>query len=90
MIPKTRGDCVNGIRPCPYKKCKHFINTVTGETCTLDYADRGGMNAREVAEELGISRQMVELIEKRAIEKLQKIFKLREVTEVKRYLTVVR
>jgi hypothetical protein len=32
--PKTRGDCVNGIRPCPYALCKyhtkHDVNPKTG------------------------------------------------------------
>jgi hypothetical protein len=23
--PKTRGDCVNGIRPCPFVSCKHHL-----------------------------------------------------------------
>lgn len=23
--PKTRGDCVNGIRPCPYVGCSHHL-----------------------------------------------------------------
>jgi hypothetical protein len=36
--PKTRGDCVNGIRPCPWVSCRHHlyleVDQVTGSIKT--------------------------------------------------------
>lgn len=49
--PKTRGDCVRGLRPCPWVSCRHHIGSdmvLDGvdvdplsmtETCTLDVSD---------------------------------------------------
>lgn len=32
--PKTRGECVNGIRPCPWVSCRHhvYLDVVRGGT----------------------------------------------------------
>lgn len=78
-IPKTRGDCADGPRPCPHVTCKHHIHTdigtllPAGESCTLDVADRGGVSLDEVADILHFaSRESVRLIEARALNKAKR------------------
>lgn len=74
-MPKTRGECVSGPRPCPWAECRHHLGAPHGwassgyrlmqakrrsaETCSLDLADRGGMAPAEIADEIGVSRQRV-------------------------------
>lgn len=79
MIPKTRADCVDGVRPCPHVTCKHHIHTdlgtvlPAGETCVLDIADRGGVSLEEVCDILHYnSKESVRLIEERAIVKIRR------------------
>ena len=64
--PKTRAECANGIRPCPFVSCRHHlyldVNEEKGslkinfpdlhvweltETCSLDVADRGGIESHD-------------------------------------------
>lgn len=68
-LPLTRGDCANGPRPCPHAKCIHHLGDLpSGETCTLDLSDRGGMSLDEIAEVFGHrSRETVRLVEAKAI-----------------------
>ncbi len=67
MIPKTRAECIDGPRPCPYTTCKHNMKpTASGETCVLDFAARGGMPPGEIAYELRTSRQAIEQTARRA------------------------
>lgn len=69
--PRTRADCVDGPRPCPWYSCRHNTQlrvsktgrvTITErpESCALDVADRGGQSVAQVAAALGISRQAVQ------------------------------
>ncbi len=67
--PKTRGECVNGVRPCPWAGCRHHLlldvkakgrlemyadePDQLAETCSLDVADRGGESNRDVAALIG-------------------------------------
>ena len=60
-MPKTRADCVNGPRPCPWTECRYHIPG-DGPTCTLDVADDGEHTPAEVAKILGLTRQGVEWI----------------------------
>lgn len=52
--PKTRGECVDGPRPCPWYGCRHHLGNDEHngsvrvreiedgeESCSLDVADRG-------------------------------------------------
>lgn len=77
--PKTRGDCKDGARPCPYLSCRfHLLLDVTpsgsialplvdlddvADTCALDVADRGGMTLEAVGSLLGVTRERVRQIE---------------------------
>jgi hypothetical protein len=52
LRPRTRGDCLHGLRPCPWMACRYHLAVTGGaqptrdplaldETCCLDVADRG-------------------------------------------------
>lgn len=75
-FPKTRAECVDGMRPCPWRTCRHHTGRLHGLTCTLDAADRGGMSTAAIAEVLGISRQAVEKIIEKATAKFPKRLKV--------------
>jgi len=64
--PRTRGECVDGPRPCPWVSCRHHLalevrglrvvhrSATMGETCSLDIADRGEqLSLRTVGQLLG-------------------------------------
>lgn len=69
LPPPTRGDCVDGPRPCPRTLCKyHLVGDVSRkapksfelpETCALDVVDRHdeGMTLNEIGELLGMTRE---------------------------------
>ncbi len=67
--PATRGECVNGPRPCPYVRCRMWER---GGLCAQDFADNGRMELSELAPLLGISKMGAFLVEKRAIAKLRR------------------
>lgn len=69
-IPLTRGECVDGPRPCPHVTCKWSLGDDV--PCVLDHADKQGMGQREVAAALGITYQRVDQIEQEAIGKIAK------------------
>jgi hypothetical protein len=71
-LPLTRGDCVDGPRPCQHARCRHHIEGAD-ESCSLDVADRGGLTQGEVGAVLGgMSKQLVSLIELSALAKMAK------------------
>jgi hypothetical protein len=63
--PRTRGDCIDGPRPCPWVDCRHHLLSEE-YSCVLDVADEGWHTQQEVASILGVSQQRVDFIEKRA------------------------
>ncbi len=83
--PRTRGDCKDGYRPCPYALCRHWLGLdvteagsiamrpVGGDSCALDVADRGEHSLDEVGEALGVTREMIRLIEVKALLKLRRL-----------------
>ena len=83
--PRTRDDCANGERPCPWVSCRHHLYFIVkarkgalpttkpwdmDETCALDIADRGGSTLQEVGDALGFTREMIRRIEASAIANL--------------------
>ncbi len=84
--PKTRGECVNGPRPCPHLHCKYHTwpellnahgNSKTlrlpADSCVLDIADRGGTTLEGIGKVMGISRQRVLQLEERALKRAKKL-----------------
>jgi hypothetical protein len=69
LPPPTRGDCIDGPRPCPKTLCRyHLVGDVSRkapkdfelpETCALDVVDRHdeGMTLNEIGELLGMTRE---------------------------------
>ena len=78
-LPLTRGDCMDGPRPCPHVTCRHHLDVEkrhgvgVGEnpTCSLDVADIGEHTLEEVAEIFGMTRERVRQIQSEALEKLR-------------------
>jgi hypothetical protein len=81
--PRTRGECARGVRPCPWVSCRHHLAldvypsgrvreyAGTGETCSLDVADRGGVTLEEVGEMLGISKEAARQMEDLAMDAMR-------------------
>lgn len=85
--PRTRADCVDGPRPCPFATCIYHlfvdirmdgslrINADAIEnmanTCALDVADEGPHTLEQVAEMLTLKRERVRQIEVGAMTKLE-------------------
>lgn len=59
-MPKTRGECVDGPRPCPHRTCVYHLLVdwpEATESCALDVADRGEHDGTQLSGILGISKQ---------------------------------
>jgi hypothetical protein len=86
--PRTRGDRVDGPRPCPWFSCRHHLGldfTSGGklkvreldelaETCSLDVAERNadGGTLDQVGQILEITRERVRQIEQMALARMNK------------------
>jgi hypothetical protein len=85
-MPRTRGECLDGPRPCPFVHCRyHLASTELSvsrrlkvrhipcgmDTCALDVADRGEHTLEEIGQLLGITRERVRQIELAALFKLR-------------------
>lgn len=84
--PKTRADCKDGPRPCPFLSCRyHLLLDVTPagtivapvveldeveETCALDVADRGGTTLEAVGSLVGVTRERIRQIETKVLAEL--------------------
>ncbi len=75
-LPVLRSECADIPRPCPHITCRYHLAVetrgVSGETCSLDVADRDGLTLEAVGEILGISREAVRLIEDKALAKFHR------------------
>ena len=74
--PRTRGDCVDGPRPCPWRTCRYhladMLRRASEESCALDVADRGGATLEELGEILGVTRERVRQLEAAALFKVRR------------------
>lgn len=76
--PKTRGDCIGGVRPCPWAGCRHSLvidvspcgsikinnpDREAAESCALDVADRGEHTLDAIGEMTNLTRERVRQIE---------------------------
>ena len=59
--------------PCCEKNCRHWINYLEDQNCSLISIDKNGpLTLREVSERLGVSYVRIKQIQDKAIEKLKK------------------
>jgi hypothetical protein len=71
-LPRTRGDCISGPRPCPSTSCRyHLGESAGGESCALDVADRGPHSRRRLAPILGETPEQIWMTELRALRKVR-------------------
>lgn len=73
--PRTRGECADVPRPCPWASCRYNLGIdvlETGrikvnhgnESCSLDVADRGVQTLGVVAGAIGLTRERIRQIER--------------------------
>lgn len=92
--PRTRGECVDGPRPCQWETCRyhlagtgrHRVNTTgtpldSSDSCALDVSDRGEHTLPEVAVKLEVNNRRVQQIEAGALHKLSRTPLGRELLE---------
>ncbi len=71
--PKTRGDCADGPRPCPWNSCRHSLEEWNGgesgkPSCALDVVDEhGGLSGRAIGAMLGVSDVAIWKIEQKGL-----------------------
>ncbi len=70
--PHTRGECVGGVRPCPFYACRHHIQNgpapASLDSCSLDVADRTEPpTLAEVGAMFGVTRQAIEQMEAKGL-----------------------
>lgn len=82
--PRTRGDCINGPRPCPWVSCRHhlfweLLQRRLVETpldcvwsCALDVADAGEHTLEEIGELFGLTRERIRQIETMAFDRVKR------------------
>lgn len=80
--PRTRADCIDGPRPCPYVSCRHHLDldvrdsgsiAYSGavESCSLDVAEQGGLGLIGTGRIIGVTKERVRQIEIGALNKLR-------------------
>ena len=80
--PRTRSECVDGPRPCPWWGCKHNCAAeitsrgslqLTGDegSCALDLAAEGARTLEAVAELLNLTKERVRQTEAEALAKVR-------------------
>jgi hypothetical protein len=79
--PRTRADCAEGPRPCPFVSCKyHLFIDVSAKTGAiklnfpaLDVADRGGTTLEDVGAIMNLTRERIRQLEVKALAKLNAV-----------------
>lgn len=78
-LPATRGDCVDGCRPCRHSRCRWHLGFEDVETCTLDIADRAATGCvveyADIGRVIGVSKERVRQIIASGLQKLQTAIK---------------
>lgn len=68
--PATRAECEDLARPCDRTRCRHWLPA--GEHgCALDHAERGEMEAGDVAAVMMVTHERAEQLERTALAKLR-------------------
>lgn len=91
--PKTRRECIDGPRPCPWVGCRYHLGlditqgggirvnrdlTNMPDTCALDVADRGPQTLEAVGKIYKVTRQAIEQCQTEACAKLAKRVAMQE------------
>lgn len=72
MRPVTRGDCIDGPRPCVQSWCRHHL-LAASESCVLDVVEnRGRLRLHEIGVLLGLSKERVRQIAVEAARTMEK------------------
>lgn len=77
LLPLFRFQCVDAPRPCEHTTCRWHLSKEngdwisSGDSCTLDIADRGPHDLDVISRAMGITSEGVRRIEIRALEKLR-------------------
>jgi hypothetical protein len=68
--PRTRADCIDGPRPCPWLECRHNL---LDQSCVLDLVAEhpDGMTLEEIGARLRLTREGVRKIEAAVMTKLR-------------------
>jgi transcriptional regulator with XRE-family HTH domain len=80
--PRTRGECADVPRPCPWASCRHSLLVdidahghahevtlpETSTACALDIADGGESTLEDIAELAGVTRERIRQIEAKAFD----------------------
>ena len=83
--PRTRGECADVPRPCPWASCRHSLLVdidahghaheveIPDEStaCALDIADGGESTLEDIAELAGVTRERIRQIEAKAFEAIR-------------------
>lgn len=77
-FPRSRFECVEGPRPCPFLSCRYHLRQRApgAETCALDVAEKGEQTQNDVAQLLGLSVSRIQSIEQRAMFKARPLLVL--------------
>lgn len=85
--PRTRGDCIGGVRPCPWHGCRHHLaiditeagsikllneDGLATDSCSLDVADRGEQTLDVVGQLLNVTRERARQIEVTGLRRLKR------------------
>jgi hypothetical protein len=70
MAPRTRAECKDGPRPCPWIECRHNL---MDQSCVLDLVEEhpDGMTLEQIGERLKLTREAVRKIEAAVLAKLR-------------------
>lgn len=85
QAPRTRGECIDGPRPCPWIHCRYHLASEVRwprrlslrviqpgvDTCALDVADKGEHTLEEIGALLGYNRERIRQIQVEALFKIR-------------------
>jgi hypothetical protein len=74
-LPLTRGECIDGVRPCPFVSCRYLPDLDVTElevSCVLDLVASGPLDNERIGRLMNITRERVRQIEEQAVGQLSR------------------